>query len=161
MPPRLFLDACALAKRYLTETGSDTMQAIVGAAEFRGRLFVAEQIEGEVLSTLNNNLRRGVLRPHGLRDARREFYTHYPAIFAVVPPLDVITSDALAILQRYPSSRIHYPDALHLAAARYVAEWLPAPDLMLVSSDGPMLHVAGRLLIPTFNPETDPLSKLG
>jgi hypothetical protein len=55
---RLFLDACALAKRYLRETGSATMHAIVGAPEFRGCLFVAEHIEGETLSRLNRNFRR-------------------------------------------------------------------------------------------------------
>lgn len=158
---RLFLDACALAKRYLREPGSDTMHAIVGAPEFRGRLFVAEHIEGEMLSLLNANFRRGLLSARALRVARGEFYTHFPTIFAVVPARPEIAENARNILNLHARHAVTHPDALHLAAAKYVAINLPAADLLLATSDGPMKAIAKRLRIPLFDPETDSIESLG
>ena len=135
------------------------MHSIVGVPEFRGRLFVADHIEGELLSVLNKNFRRGILGKRGLGEAREEFYTHYPSIFAVVPPRPEIAEDALHILNRYAQHDITHPDALHLAAARYVAATLPAPDLVLVTSDGPLLAVANRVRV-LLNPEKDSLRVL-
>ena len=136
------------------------MHAIVGVPEFRGRLFVAEHIQGETYSALNKNFRRKLLSKRGLRAARAEFSEHFPSIFAVVSPGQQIVDAALVLLNRYVQHDIFYPDALHLASAQFVAANLPAPDLVLVTSDGPLLAVARRLRVPTFNPEKDPIGLL-
>ena len=109
------------------------------------------------MSLLSRAFRQGQLDRPGLRTARREFYTHFPSIFAVVDPQPAIVDVALEPLNRYARHNITYPDSLHIASARYAAESLRAPDLVLVSADGPLLAVAGRLRMPTFNPERDDL----
>jgi predicted nucleic acid-binding protein len=160
MPAALFLDTCALLKRYVHEDGSEKLHALVGPAEFRGRLFVCEHVEGEVLSALNRKLREVKLTRRGLRNARSEFYTHYPAIFGVVPLTEQLRQAGIDLLLKHPAHRFTHPDALHLAAALYVAGALPDPDLVLVSSDRALRNVAKRYHLQVFDPERDDLARL-
>ena len=48
----LFLDACALAKRYLSEHGSKRMKEITGRFDDWGGFFVSGFVELEVLGAL-------------------------------------------------------------------------------------------------------------
>ena len=160
MAANLFLDTCALFKRYVAERGSDTMRAIVGTAEFRGRLFVCERIHGEILSSFGNAFRKRRLDKKAYRTACREFYSHYPSIFGVVEDNESIREDSIQILSKYYRIGITHPDATHLAAQTYLARALPDPNLTLVTSDGGLKAVARRRRVPIFDPETDRLTDI-
>ncbi len=157
----LFFDTSALIKRYVEEPGSRKIQALLSSPTLQGSFLVSRQVEGEILATLNKKYRQGLTRRH-FRSAKTLFRLQYPSLFAIVPMNDEVWDDSVRILDLYRDISISAPDAQHLAALRYAQSALQPDDpIIMVTADGPLAFLCGRLGVPTFNPETHDLAALG
>ena len=119
----VFFDSSALAKRYIAETGSDRVEAILSSAS---ALAVSVICIPEIVSALCRHRRE--------RKLSVEEYRHIKA--AVLSDIDDVTvigiteeviAQAVALLERFP---LRSADALHIACA---SEW--STDLFVSADD--------------------------
>src|SRR6202008_525891 len=149
----LFLDACALAKRYVNEGRStQTMKEITGRPTRWGGLIVSRWVEIETVSALANHVRRSP--PH----AQAEALARFPqtgatprkdlrsGAFNIIEVEDEITASAMQLLVDHPRQEIGAGDAVHLAGARGAQTRLL--DLVFLNSDGPLYRAAEGVALP-------------
>lgn len=119
----VFFDSSALAKRYIAETGSDRVEAILSSAS---ALAVSVICIPEIVSALCRHRRE--------RNLSMEEYRHIKA--AVLSDIDDVTvigiteeviAQAVALLERFP---LRSADVLHIACA---SEW--STDLFVSADD--------------------------
>lgn len=156
---RLFLDACALAKRYLLEQESSRrIKEITSRFNQRGGFVVSSFIEIEVISALAK-----YAREHPNHSA--EFLRRHPAVvehfrkelsrpeFSIVWLNDDTLEDASELLKRRPEYPIHAGDAVHLATALAVRATLdPDERLVFVTADRGLEGAARAEGLLTLNP---------
>jgi predicted nucleic acid-binding protein len=156
---RLFLDACALAKRYLLEQESSrTMKQITGRFNHRSGLIVSSFIEVEVISALAKYARE---HPN----YSGEFLRRHPAVvdqfrkdlsrdeFAIIWLDQDMVEEASELLKRHPEYAIHAGDAVHLATALSVRARLASGEpLVFVTADCGLERAARAEGLPTLNP---------
>lgn len=155
----LFLDACALAKRYLHEGESTRrMRQITGRFEGWGGFVVSSLIEPEVISAFGKYAR-----------AKTPHETHYYQLHArvvdtfrrdlsgsgvtILPVTDDEVEAAADLLRAHPEYRIGAADAIHLATAQALAarEETEKP-LVFVTADNRLAKAARESGLTVFNP---------
>ena len=155
----LFLDACALAKRYLPEHGSSRrMKEITGRFDRWGGFVVSSFIELEVISALAKYAREHPnYSPEFLR-RHPEVVDHFrkelslPS-FTIIAVNDYVVEDASDLLRRHPEYAIHAGDAVHLASALALRTTLSADEaLVFVTADRGLEAAAKAEGLPTLNP---------
>lgn len=155
----LFLDACALAKRYLHEGESTRrMRQITGRFDRWGGFVVSSLIEPEVISAFGKYARAKA--PHELHyfrlhpqvvDALRRDLSR-PA-FTIVPVTDDEVEAAADLLRAHPEYAIGAADAIHLATAlALLAQGEPRQRLIFVTADRGLAEAARESGLTVFNP---------
>lgn len=156
---RLFLDACALVKRYLLEQESSRrIQEITGRFTHRGGFVVSSFIEVEVISALAKYARE---HPN----YSSEFLRRHPAVveqfrkelsrpeFMIIWLEHDVVEEASELLKRHPEYAIHAGDAVHLATALSMRGTLaPGEDLVFVTADRGLEGAARAEGLLTLNP---------
>jgi uncharacterized protein len=150
-----FLDASALAKRYVPENGSAQTSAIIDTVP-RRRLYLLIIGAGEIVSILVRKRNAGVFSDAYFRQALANFESE------IVRPADItkvsVTSRLVtASLPLIVAHSINSADALILKSALAIARRLRAAgdDLVLVASDQRLLRAAETEGLVTFNPEIE------
>lgn len=155
----LFLDACALAKRYLPEQlSSRRIREMIGRFDRWGGFVVSSFVELEVISALAKYAREHpsiaahLMRQHaGVVDHFRKELSR--PVFRIVPTDDDRLERATDLLQRHPEHAIHAGDAVHLVAALEVrADLDPGELLVFVTADTGLEEAAKAMGFMTVNP---------
>jgi predicted nucleic acid-binding protein len=154
----LFLDACALAKRYIPEGESTRrMQQITGRFDRWGGYVVSSLVEPEVISAFGKYARGRA--PH-----EAYYYQKHPRIVdafrrdlcrpfvTVIPVTDDEVEAAADLLRTHPEYTIGAADAIHLATAlALLAQGRPRP-LIFVTADRGLAEAAREKGLTVFNP---------
>jgi predicted nucleic acid-binding protein len=156
----LFLDACALAKRYVQEgESSRRMRRITGRFDRWGGFVVSSLIEPEVISAFGKHARaQGPLKPHFYRthpqvvDALRRDLSR--ADFTILPVTDDEVEAAADLLRAHPEYSIGTADAIHLATAIALVAQERAENtpLVFVTADNGLAAAARENGLAVFNP---------
>lgn len=158
----LFLDACALAKRYLREGRSTSrMRAITGRPKRWDGLFVSSFIEIEVASAIAKAAREygnPMERPNMLKAVPQTvdlFLKEYRSgAFDVVGQTDDIVRAGISELRGSPQHGIGAADAIHLASALKLT-MAPGKTLVFVTADRGLYDAARYHGLPVHNPNTE------
>jgi predicted nucleic acid-binding protein len=155
----LFLDACALAKRYIPEGESTRrMQQITGRFDRWGGFVVSSLIEPEVISAFGkyarsqtsaqtHHLRR---HPRVVNMFRRDLSL---PIFTIIPVTDDEVEAAADLLKLHPEYAIGAADAIHLATALALAKQARSgTPLVFVTADRGLAEAAREKGLTVFNP---------
>lgn len=156
----LFLEASALVKLYVRESGSDAMEDIVSHSVQVGGLYVSELSRVEVVSAIMRKARRRRIRKRVAADRCRIFAEDWRDTFYVVQLDSDVVADSAAIIQRHGDRSIQGGDGVQLACANKVAEELSPPVYTFVGSDRGLNAVARAVGYQVWNPEKDGLSGL-
>ena len=106
----LYADSSLLVKRYLTEAGSDQVEALLASPALIGTALIAR---AEVAAALAKAARLGALTREEAGESLREFRAHWPHLLRIrVSEAVVARADELAWEQG-----LRGYDAVHLAAA--------------------------------------------
>jgi predicted nucleic acid-binding protein len=158
----LFLDACALAKRYVHEGRSTSrMRTITGRPNRWGGLVVSSFIEIEVVSAIARAAREygnPMLRPRVLREVPRTvdvfLKEFHGGTFNIVHQTDDLLRSGIAELRGNPHHEIGAADALHLASALEVVASGGEP-LVFVTADRGLYDAAKGHGLAVYNPNTE------
>jgi predicted nucleic acid-binding protein len=152
-----FLDSSALAKRFVPETGSPSMDYLLQSVE-EHRIYLLNIGYAEVVSVFVRKRNAGLISAaqfgNALINLEKEIIKS-PGKF-VLSFNNSVTTDALALIVKHS---INSTDAVLLQVGMDVAEYLRigGDKLALVSSDQRLLGAAKVEGLLTFNPETEPL----
>jgi hypothetical protein len=119
----VFFDSSALAKRYIQETGSDRVEAILSSASALGVSIICLS---EVISALCRRRREGELSGPQYLKAKQALFSDIEDA-SVVAITDQVVARAVELLERWP---LRSSDSLHVACA---TEWSAQ---LFVSADG-------------------------
>jgi len=119
----VFFDSSALAKRYIAETGSDRVQAILSSAS---ALAVSVICIPEIVSALCRRRRERKLSTEEYRNTKAALLADIDDATAIGITEEVI-AQAVALLEQFP---LRSADALHIACA---SEW--STDLFVSADD--------------------------
>ncbi len=133
---KTFFDSSALAKRYVEEEGSDTVELLCGEAT---ELAVAVICVPEIVSALNRRRREGSLTKAQYRTAKSCLSAEV-ADATVINLVPEVIADAVRVLE---SNAVRAIDALHVAGA---LQWNAA---LFVSSDERQLSAAKKMKLRT------------
>ncbi|HEX6749125.1 MAG TPA: type II toxin-antitoxin system VapC family toxin [Longimicrobium sp.] len=152
----LFLDASALVKLYLEESGSSAMRDMFEARRFSGRFYISDYVGLEVFVRLHKHKRSASRQgrrafQHGLR----QFETHRARNFNVLALERHLLLDAEVLATRFTDSGAGTLDLIHLASAFQVQRNVPDEKLVFVAADRKLRHVAQRAGFRTFDPEQE------
>lgn len=159
----LYLDACAVVKRYVDERDGATAlmeQLLVDAAPWGG-LVASEWMVLEFTSALAKKRRTGQLRPHAYGDLLSRFRVDVDGMDLI--PVDSATLDgATRLMERVGGTRsIHSGDAIHLHTAVQLRGDLDASGaLVFVTADDGLKSVAAADGLPVFDPRFDRIPDL-
>ncbi len=150
-----YADSSALVKRYVIESGSGWVQALVNPAA--GHTFVVANIGlVEIAAALAAKQRQGVLAGFVLdgllRDLRRDAFDQY----WLVDVTQLIISQAMILTRR---QKLRGYDAVHLTCALFTQETLlqqGLPALTLLSADVDLLAAAQAEGLSIVNPNDHP-----
>jgi predicted nucleic acid-binding protein len=155
----LFLDACALAKRYIPEGQSTRrMQEITGRFDRWGGFVVSSLIEPEVISAFAKHARAQA--PH----AEHHYRKHSRVVdafrrdlslpvFTIIPVTDEEVEAAADLLRAHPEYAIGAADAIHLATAlALLAQGQSNAPLVFVTADKGLAAAAREKGLTVFNP---------
>jgi predicted nucleic acid-binding protein len=155
----LFLDACALAKRYLHEgVSTRRMRQITSRFDRWGGFVVSSLIEPEVISAFGkyaraqapNEVHYYKLHPQAVDALRRDLSR--PA-FTIVPVSDDEIEAAADLLRAHPEYRIGAADAIHLATAlSLLADGPSKTPIIFVTADRGLAAAARANGLTVFNP---------
>lgn len=155
----LFLDACALAKRYIPEgVSSHRMQEITGRFDRWGGFVVSSLIEPEVISALAKHARaQGAAAEHHYRKHprvvnmfRRDLSL---PVFTIIPVTDEEVEAAADLLKAHPEYAIGAADAIHLATAlALLKQGQSGTPLVFVTADKGLAEAAREKGLTVFNP---------
>lgn len=155
----LFLDACALAKRYLHE-GESTRRMVTITARFDtwGGFVVSSLIEAEVISAFGKYAR-------GMAPHQQYYYELHPQVvnafrrdlskpgFTIIPVTDDEVEAAADLLREHPEYSIGAGDAIHLVTALAVtAQAGGEAPLVFVTADRGLAAAARQSGFAVFNP---------
>jgi hypothetical protein len=150
-----YLDASALAKRYVPETGSAQVDAILDTIPAR-RIFVLNVSAGEVVSIFVRKRNAGLLSASDFAQALTSFDAEIAAS-ADVRKVSVTNRLALSSFPLITAHSINSTDAITLKSALTMARRLhrTRDGLVLVASDQRLLRAAQAEGLSTFNPENE------
>lgn len=144
-----YLDTSALVKRYIDETGSQWLRAIIDTAE---ALLSTQLPVPEVISALNCLVREELLAPPDYHRLRLAFQQDCIEEYQLTPLNSDILSLSCKLIERHP---LRAYDAVHLATALVAERALEAqdlPHLTFLSADGRLLTVAAAEGLATDDP---------
>ena len=164
----LFLDACALAKRYIPEGESTRrMQQITSRFDRWGGFVVTSIVEPEVISAFAkyarswaspHRLHYFAQHPHVVNAFRRDLSR---AAFTIVPVTDEEIERAADVLKAHPEYDIGAGDAIHLVTAIAVREQADPEDvLVFVTADRGLAAAARDHGFTVLNPLNDGVEAL-
>jgi predicted nucleic acid-binding protein len=154
----LFLDACALAKRYLHEgKSSTTMKEVTGRPKRWGGLFISSFVEIEVVSSIAKAARE-YGNPYGRADALKAvprtvdaFLREYRGgAFNVVELDPQLMQSSIDQLRNHPEMSIGAGDAIHLATGLNIVRDTGA-DLVFATADQGLYEAARKQGLKVFN----------
>lgn len=161
----LYLDACALAKRYMHEgVSTKRMLEITGRHDHWGGFVVSSLIEPEVISAFAKYARSMpaehqahyfALHPRTVDTFRRELSR---VAFTIISVTDAEIERAADFLRAAPQYSIGAADAIHLMTALQVREDEPA--LVFVTADKGLQSAAAAAGLPVYNPQTADVDRL-
>jgi len=114
-----YFDASALAKRYVRETGSQTVRRLLGT----GAAATSRLSEVEVASAIARRAREGVFSPDQ-RDRVLEALSNDVPALAVVELLPEIAAEARSLLRKHA---LRAGDSIQLASGLYLQRQLGRP----------------------------------
>jgi predicted nucleic acid-binding protein len=163
----LFLDACALAKRYLPEQASSKrVRQMTGRFDRWGGFVVSSFIELEVISALAKYAREHPNHSAHLLKKHQDVVDHFrkelsnPA-FTIVWLDNDLLEKAADFLRCHPEYAIHAGDAVHLLTAMEVrANLEPGQALVFVTADSGLEAAAKAEGFPTTNPMREGIEAL-
>ncbi len=135
-----YLDASALVKCYVDETGSYWMRSIV--YEKWSLLFVSRMAIVEVISAFARRMHDDALTAEEFAIVRDAFKGDCVAQYHIAPPDMSVIDLAVALLKRHP---LRAYDAVHLATALRVQQFIAArgyPSLAFLSADNRLNRAA-------------------
>jgi predicted nucleic acid-binding protein len=149
-----YLDASALAKRYVPEAGSALVDDILDKLP-AGRIYVLNVGIGEVVSILVRKKNAGVMAGPDFGQVLLEFETEIVGA-ADIKKMPVGTRLAISSLALIVAHSINSTDAIILRSALAIQQKLSAvsADLVLVASDQRLLRAAQAEGLVTFDPES-------
>ena len=155
----LFLDACALAKRYLQEgESSRRMRRITGRFDRWGGFVVSSLIEPEVISAFGKYARAQAPNEAPFFKAHRQVVDMFRrdlsrTTFTIIPVTDEEVEAAADLLRAHPQYSIGAADAIHLVTARAVlAQNASSTPLVFVTADRGLAEAARDSGLTVFNP---------
>jgi len=163
----LYVDACALAKRYLHEgRSSQRMKEITGRSSRWGGLIVSSFVEIEVASAIAKAARQ-YGNPFGRHEALRavpktvdEFQRAYRSgAFTIVSADEGIMDAGIAELRNNPEHEIGAGDAIHLATAIGIVNDAAVP-LVFVTADRGLYAAAKAHGLAVLNPDYEGAERL-
>ena len=154
MANSFYLDASALAKRYVPETGSPQVHAILDTVPGQ-RIYILNVSAGELVSILVRKRNAGSISAAYFGQAFVDFETEILHA-ADVRKQSVSNRLALASLPLIVAHSTNSTDALTLKSALALARKArtAGDNLVLVASDQRLLRAAQAEGLVTFNPET-------
>ena len=148
-------DASGLVKRYVNETGSDWVRAIVDPAQGNA-IGIADVTRAEVASALSRRAREGAITLDERDELMRTFQAHCATEYRLVPTEHFIIGLAVDLIQRHP---LRAYDGVQLATAIAVNRSLVAHDLtplFFVSADDNLIAAAQGEGLTVDNPNWHP-----
>jgi predicted nucleic acid-binding protein len=136
-----FIDSSALAKRYVTETGTHWVQALTDSAAGNS-LYVARITLVELVSAISRRRKNGDLTPAAAVDALTDVRADFISGYQVIEVTAGLIEQAQALAEKHT---LRGYDAVQLAAALEVnAAYMAAGQLLvtIISADHD-LNVAG------------------
>lgn len=153
----IFFDASALVKAYVREAGSPSVHGAI--ARHPGKLCLTRAVALEVLSTFARKHRRDELTRAQYRNARESFLEEMEVKFKLLELSEADFVAAFTFVDTYRRAGGSPMDVLHIVTALQLDAEIDS-QVAVASSDGPFLAVARAAGLPTFDPETQPLSTL-
>lgn len=150
-------DASALVKAYSVEEGTSCVLGVFKVARERGSL--TDFVALEVFTVLSKHWRTSRLTKGQYRAAVAEFTLDYQSFYNLEVQ-EPIRRNAFQLAQAYRAAGLGAMDLLHLASALYAQTSRRHEPVVFATSDGLLQSAAAAEGLRTFNPETDPLSKL-
>lgn len=155
----LFLDACALAKRYLPEQlSSKRMREMTSRFDRGGGFVVSSLVELEVISALAKHAREHPNHSAHLLEQHARVVDFFrkelsrPA-FTIMGVDEDRLAAAANLLRQHPTHAIHAGDAIHLITAMEARARLETGNvLVFVTADRGLEEAAKALGFPTVNP---------
>jgi predicted nucleic acid-binding protein len=145
-----FLDTSALAKRYLTEQGSNRIRRLL-ANDDHG-FYQTFLTPLELASALYRRLRSAEISQDELSVFLRAYVTHSHQDYLLVPYSDALMVRASALIAHHPLRAL---DAIQLASALDLKDSLPPEVLPIIflSADDKLVTAARQEHIQAENPE--------
>jgi len=150
-----YLDASALAKRYVDEVGSDWLRAAIDPGQspliFSSRLSILE-----IVSALVRRLREGRLTAAEYATARDAFRSDCIQEYQIMPPTMAVVDQAADLLEPHV---LRAYDATHLATALNAQGFLASRSyapLTFLSADAHLNQAAAAEGLPVDNPNAHP-----
>ncbi|MDI6817047.1 MAG: type II toxin-antitoxin system VapC family toxin [Actinomycetota bacterium] len=133
---RLLVDSSALAKRYVFENESETIDSLLGRASELGLCII---LVPEIVSGLNRRVREGVLTAHEYRKIKRQLLNDVrdATVLQLTP---AVIAHSVKLLE---GNVLRAMDALHVACA---LEWQAE---LFVTADRRQLTAAGNAGLQT------------
>jgi predicted nucleic acid-binding protein len=153
----IFFDASAIVKAYVPEPGSPSVHGAI--ARMKGKLFLTRAVALEVLGTFARKRRRDELTNREYRTAHDSFLRELEVTFRLLELREFDFTTAFRLVDAYRHVGAGAIDILHIASALHLQARSTDP-VTVASSDGAFLVVARAAGLPTFDPETQPLSAL-
>src|SRR5260221_11563600 len=136
-----FLDSSSLVKRYITETGSDWIRAVV-APSAGNTIVIAQVTPVEVMSAIYRQRREGIIAPRTAQAVRRLVDRHTKREYLVIELISSILQRAQDLLEVHP---LRAYDSIQLASALKTNKRLIAAGesaLVFVSADARLVSAA-------------------
>jgi predicted nucleic acid-binding protein len=140
-----YLDTSALIKRFVEESGSASVQALIAES---GVVATSKIAYAEAYAGLTRRRREGHFSEKEYRVVCRNFEKEWRAYLRVDLKDDVLTL-ARDVIKRNPLRGF---DAVHLASALHLARGL-GEQVVFVASDSRLLGAARREKLQVWNPE--------
>jgi uncharacterized protein len=154
MANSFYVDASALAKRYIPENGSSLVDSILDTAP-ADRIYILNIGTAEVMSILVRNRNAGIISRAEFVQAAASFTTEIVGVKDIAK-VSVTSRLITASFPLIVAHSINSTDALVLKSALAIARRLRSADddLVLIASDRRLVRAAQAEGLMTFNPET-------
>jgi uncharacterized protein len=153
--PVYFADTSAMAKRYISETGSAWLRGLLDPAT-GGEAFIVRLAAVEMIAAITRRERAGSLSAGDAATARTAFRHDLTTEYQVVEVTEALIERAMALAEAHG---VRGYDAVQLAAALEVNALLVAsglPPLLLISADAELNAAATATGLAVEDPNSHP-----
>jgi uncharacterized protein len=146
-----YVDTSALAKRYITEVGSNWVRGIT-ARSAGNVIAICELTPVEFFSSLTKRARTGTLMPASILILQTGFLAHYTREYVSVLLEGRVMTNTRVLVNKYPLRTL---DAIQLSSALEFANVFNEP-VVFISADTNLLTAAAAEGFTTDNPLLHP-----